>query len=341
MEDYPSSVTKKCHEIILKQMNKSFGIINEKEIVIFIHINYENKDIYAILINNYINNEEYKDIKDIEINNKIEKIELEEIIYKNKEENISIIKLKQKNKKINYIEIEDKLDEEYYKKESIYIIQYNNINNILISYGLIKEIDNNKLIYTGNINSKYKFIPIFNLSNNKLIGIHNNNDNKHFKKGINLKRNINEFIKRVKYPNNIQYKYEYNYYNINEIDILIKIKKEDINKEIYFVKHNNNNLKELNELNTELNINNNNYEYKKYFIPDKEGDYKINIKFNIDLKDCSYMFAGCENIIDINFISFNTKSVTNMSEMFSDCSSLNNLEGISKWDTVFCLSFIK
>ena len=156
MEDYPSSVTKKCHEIILKQMNKSFGIINEKEIGLFIHINYENKDIYAILINNYINNQEYKDTKDIEINNKIEKIELEDIIYKNKEDNISIIKLKQKNKKMNYIEIEDKLDEVNYKKESIYIIQYNNINNILISYGLIKEIDNNKLIYTGNINSKFK-----------------------------------------------------------------------------------------------------------------------------------------------------------------------------------------
>ena len=168
--------------------------------------------------------------KKIKINNKDLVLEFEDIIYKNKEDNISIIKLKQKNKKMNYIEIEDKLDEVNYKKESIYIIQYNNINNILISYGLIKEIDNNKLIYTGNINSKYKFIPIFNLSNNKLIGIHNNNDNKHFKKGINLKRNINEFIKRVKYPNNIQYKYEYNYYNINEIDILIKIKKEDINK---------------------------------------------------------------------------------------------------------------
>ncbi len=92
---------------------------------------------------------------------------------------------------------------------------------------------------------------------------------------------------------------------------MIKIDKEDINKKVYFFdngnednlpeNYNRDNLKELNELNTELNINNNNYEYKKYFIPDKEGDYKINIKLNIDLKDCSYMFAGCENIIDINF----------------------------------------
>ncbi len=147
MEDQLSSVTKKCHETISKQMNNSFVIFNEKEIGIFIHINYENKDIYAILINNYINNEDYKDTKDIKINNKNIIIELEDVIYKNKEDNISIIKLKQKNNKINYIEIDDILNEEniYNNKESIYIIQYNNINNILISYGLIKEINNNKL----------------------------------------------------------------------------------------------------------------------------------------------------------------------------------------------------
>ena len=61
MEDYPSSVTKQCHETILKQMNNSFVTINQDDIGIFIHINYENKDIYALLVNNKINNEDYKD----------------------------------------------------------------------------------------------------------------------------------------------------------------------------------------------------------------------------------------------------------------------------------------
>ena len=99
------------------------------------------------------------------------------------------------------------------------------------------------------------------------------------------------------------------------------------------VKHyNHDNLKELNEFNTKLYINNNSDEYKKYFIPKKEGEYKINIRFNIDLKDCSCMFAGCENIININFISFNTKNITNINYMFYGCRSLNNLEGISKLD---------
>jgi len=144
------------------------------------------------------------------------------------------------------------------------------------------------------------------------------------------------------------------YKNINEINILVKIEEKDINKKIYlldngyneyneygynkWVEHyNHDNLNELNKFNTELYINKRQYEYKKYFIPEKEGEYEIIIKFNIDLVDCSYMFVGCENIIDINFISLNTKNVTNMSHMFSWCESLNNLPDISKWDTKILL----
>ena len=36
--------------------------------------------------------------------------------------------------------------------------------------------------------------------------------------------------------------------------------------------------------------------YEKYFRPKKEGEYKIELRFNINLTDCSYMFSGCENI---------------------------------------------
>ena len=347
MEDQPRSVTKKCHETISEQMNNSFCIIKEKDIGIFINIKYENRDIYAILINNIIKNEDYKDIKNIKVNGKDKMIEFEDIIYKNEEDEISIIKLKQKYNEINYIEIDDKLNEGemYYNKESIYIINYNDINNIFISYGLIKGINNNKIKYTGNINTKYKLSPIF-LYNNKLIGIHNN-DNKYIKKGIFLKRNINEFINRVKYPNRIINKYNRINKNINEINLTIKIEKEDINKKIYFLdneygpiengkwieyyKHDN--LKELNELNTDIYINKKKYEYKKYFKPEKEGEYEINIKFNIDLVDCSYMFAGCKNIININFKSFNTKNIMNMKYMFYGCTKLNKILNIIEWDT--------
>ena len=84
------------------------------------------------------------------------------------------------------------------------------------------------------------------------------------------------------------------------------INKNDINKEIYFLNEYNN-IKELNDKNAELYINNIKKEYKKYFIPEKEGKYNIKLKFNINLTNCSYMFSNCVNITKINFISFNTK----------------------------------
>ena len=113
----------------------------------------------------------------------------------------------------------------------------------------------------------------------------------------------------------------------NEIDIIIKVEKEDIekNKEIYFLdnyededeegkKHIHDNLKELNKFNTELYIDNIKQDiYQKYFIPKIVKEYKIKLKFTTNLFDSCYMFVGCENIININFISFNTKFIKNMS----------------------------
>ena len=96
--------------------------------------------------------------------------------------------------------------------------------------------------------------------------------------------------------------------NMNKIDIIINIDKNEINKKIYFLdnyyydenhdkKYTNDHLKELNENNTELYINNKKMEkYEKYFIPEKEGAYKIELRFDIYLTDCSYMFSGCEKI---------------------------------------------
>ena len=75
-------------------------------------------------------------------------------------------------------------------------------------------------------------------------------------------------------------------------------------------------------------------EYKKYFNPDKEGIYIIKLKFNIYIKDCSFMFCNCYNIINIDLSSFqDTKNVNNMSYMFYYCNKLESLPDISEWDT--------
>ena len=98
--------------------------------------------------------------------------------------------------------------------------------------------------------------------------------------------------------------------NCNEIIMKVKIDKEDINKEKYFldntdeeyeegdewIDYHHDNLKELNENNTELYINNKKMKYKKYFVPEKEGIYSTILKFNISIKDCSYMFCGCSSL---------------------------------------------
>ena len=73
--------------------------------------------------------------------------------YINKEYDLSIIEIKDnKNNKINYLEVDESINEYdseiYYNKESIYILHYNNnLNDILVSYGIINNINKDQLIF--------------------------------------------------------------------------------------------------------------------------------------------------------------------------------------------------
>ena len=104
--------------------------------------------------------------------------------------------------------------------------------------------------------------------------------------GILLKNPLKKLIKTYKIKDRKE-----NIGKSNEIKISVKINKDDINKDIYFLdntngtyddrlEHYNDNLKVLNESNTELYINDKKSKYKKYFKPDKEGIYIIKLKFN-------------------------------------------------------------
>ena len=65
--------------------------------------------------------------------------------------------------------------------------------------------------------------------------------------------------------------------------MVINIEVNDINKKIYFLDNykDQNNLKEINESNTEVYINNKKENvFKKYFIPRTEGEYQIKLKIN-------------------------------------------------------------
>ena len=223
-----------------------------------------------MITNTRIINEKY-----LEVNNTIEicknkvfkKVELFENKYINKEYDLSIIKIKD-DKNINFLEIDDKIVKEeqnmnnHYNKESIYIFQYNSKKDISVSFGTINYINNMSLYFSSNIYKSSNISPIFDSSNNKLIGIYKNKD-KIYNKGICFKLFINELIKRYRFVQNVK----------NEIDILINITKEEINNKIYFIDNKNimHYYSKLEQLNLKLFINEKEMAFKNYFKPEKEG----------------------------------------------------------------------
>ena len=74
-----------------------------------------------------------------------------------------------------------------------------------------------------------------------------------------------------------------------------------------------------------IEINNENYQFSYIHKFDKEGKYIIKYIFKNILTNCTYMFADCLNIINLDLSNFNTEKITNMSCMFLGCASLKNL----------------
>ena len=217
----------------------------------------------------------------------------------------------------------------------------NNVKNNMDNYYKLEE-----YIINSNNKKERNYEKLYNID--KIINYNNTIIN-----DINQINNEYNIQNKFNYINNI-----YNKINNNEIQLTIKIGKDDINKKIYFLdntdgnipvrlevneeseyglkeireKHNHDFLKELNELNTELYINNKKYKYEKYVIPEKEGKYHILLKFNILMTDCSFMFYGCKNITNIDLSLFNTQNVTNMIGMFNGCCNLTNVD-LSSFNT--------
>ena len=159
-----------------------------------------------------------------------------------------------------------------------------------------------------------------------------------YNKKLFLKNNINNLDEISK---NILHNQK-NYINANkehenEIIMTIEINENDINKEIYFldntdytdkrgIKHYHNYLKELNEHNVELYINDNKYRYEKFFKFKEKGIYEIKLIFKNLLQDCSYMFSNCYKLTNIDLSNFETRNINNMSHMFYECFNLTNID---------------
>ena len=342
LEKYPKPVSINSTKIMLNQLQnyicKIFIKKGGKGTGFFCNINYQHIDMPVLVTNFHVINQKYieeNDLIKITLNDDSEDKEISlkdnRIIYTHKDYDVTIIQIKPEKDGIkHFLQLDDQLlkDESniFYDKQSAYIIQYPKGDKAAVSYGIIQYINNYEIVHLCSTESGSSGSPILNLTNNKIIGIHKEGSVNHkFNKGTFLKYPVNDFIsKHLKDHNKKE----------NEIEITVKINQNDVNKDIYFldntdyiehktnIKHFHDNLKELNETNVILYINNNRCKFQKYFKPDKEGIYIINLKFKIYLTDCSFMFAGCSNIINIDFSYFSTKNVANMNYMFSGCSNL-------------------
>ena len=224
-------------------------------------------------------------------------------------------------------------------KKSIIIFK-DDINKIIEILNTVKDNLENyykleEYIFNNYDKSERNYEILYNI--NELINFNNT-----IKKDINNEKDIESKFKNI-----------YNIFNQmkkNEIRIVLDIKKEDINKNIYFLdntngevpifinskneEHHHDFLRELNESNVELYINNKQYKYKKYFKTEKEGIYEILLKFNVIMKDCSYMFYECSNIAKIDLTAFNTKNINNMSGFFAGCNNLTDIN-LSNFNTKY------
>ena len=83
-----------------------------------------------------------------------------------------------------------------YNKESICIIQYDNKDNISISYGIINDICGKEIKYEANTNKNIKDNIILNLKNNKIIGILDDKS-KNYNNGIFTDDLIDQFMCKI------------------------------------------------------------------------------------------------------------------------------------------------
>ena len=174
---------------INEQMRKCFCLIYSREMKstgFFCKIPFpKRKTILPVLITaNHVLNEEYiNNNKSIPISldngKEFKKISLEnKKIYTNRRYDITIIELNEKDNINNFLELDKNLLEsqilQIYRNLNVYLLQYARGEKSLVSFGLIKNIDNENGEIRYNIWSDYGSAggPILSSENFKVIGIH-------------------------------------------------------------------------------------------------------------------------------------------------------------------------
>ena len=267
-------------------------------------------------------------------------------LYTNQDYDITIIEIIDSDNLdfIKYLEIDEKvfcdLKENEKKFEKVYLIHYpGQITKVGSTSGSM-EIDeiNKNINHTCETEKGSSGSPIFDLSTFKIMGIHKGKISILKKTGTFLKLPIEEFKEFNKrgildnyatLKSHQKQKITKPEEKQNIIKLILKVNKKDIGKEVYFLgdSEENKNKTELNKTNTKIYIDNDELkDFQKYFKPENEKDYSIKLIFDIQIKDCSYMFFKCANITKIDLSSFDTRLVTNMNHMFGRCYNLTDID---------------
>ena len=124
--------------------------------------------------------------------------------------------------------------------------------------------------------------------------------------------------------------------DVNIILIEVKVKKDDVNKNIFFLCKEDKSTEyreALNNYNTELFINFQKCKFSHFFKPEEEGIYLIELRIKTELYNLDYFFYYCRNIIGIDLCKFHTEHVSTMKKMFYYCLNLEYINIGSSFKT--------
>ena len=157
-----------------------------------------------------------------------------------------------------------------------------------------------------------------------------------------MAENIKEFKKKYEgYTNNTSEQLKNSKNDVkNNIFLLIEVKPEDIEKDIYFFgKYEDKGkkggfLKEIESYKKKAILKierpnkqkEQNLAFDTKFKPNIEGMYSIEVEFKGRINDCSYMFYDCSNLCYIDLSNFDFTDVVNMSDMFNYCINLREVK---------------
>ena len=360
----PEPVSFKATATILSQMNNCvcrIYINNCEGTGFFTKIPYKSKLLPVLITNNHIINQDdilNNNYFSIYLNNdkKIKRIQLNNnrLIYTNEKLDITIIEIKDNdiinnkyleldNEIMNYFNLNKEEDLNYlsdiYSNNSIYLINYPDYKNIVVSYGQPPNFSESEIFHKCTTKKGSSGSPILLINNQKLIGIHYGSSEQYdFNKGRLLIYAIIEFEK-IK-NNLLLIDKEGKYININEKNNYIiaefDIKEDNENIRIFnsyekcyrehiFIvyKKEYENEEEIKN-NCEIYINDELIPFS-YFHNNKKGKYKIKYNFKDNIKNMNYMFCGCSSLTNIDLSNFNSNNAINMSCMFFGCTSLKDI----------------